>query len=80
MQERPQLRDDAVDGTREDADDGVDHATNEGQPHKNTSLSEEPSCEGAYRSSQRSYSSNTKQATKFLNPIQRPKQLEKACD
>jgi hypothetical protein len=34
MQERAKLRGDAVDGTREDADDGVDQATDEGEPHE----------------------------------------------
>jgi hypothetical protein len=34
MQQRAQLRSDAVDGARDDADDGVDQATDEGETHE----------------------------------------------
>jgi hypothetical protein len=34
MQQRAQLRGDAVHGTRDDADNGVDQATDEGETHE----------------------------------------------
>ena len=74
--QRAQLRRDAVNRAREDADDGVKQATNDGKTHENTSLSEGPSWELADRASRRSYSSTTKQAMNFANLIQSHRQLE----
>jgi hypothetical protein len=66
MQEGGQLRRDAVDGARQDSDDRVDQATDDGKTHEKHFAFEGPMVEGAaYRPQQPSYSSKTKLANNF---------------
>ena len=64
--QRAQLRGDAVDRAGEDADDGIQQATNEGKTHENTSLSEDRRIGGtSWRPHASPYSSMARLASSF---------------